>query len=126
MQSGIDVLDDIPGHGNEIKRHEWYSIRLRMWLHRGDPVRWSTPWGTSPASLEDEGTTLLTQVRIDREQLIAGLFYGCEGMRVGGKRTLEIAPHLAYREQGIPGVIPPGALITAELEILSEGFRSCA
>ncbi|MBS0501330.1 MAG: FKBP-type peptidyl-prolyl cis-trans isomerase [Proteobacteria bacterium] len=122
MRSGIDVLADTPGDGSEVQRHEWYSIRLKMWLHRGDPIRWSAPWGTSPATVQDEGTTLLTNVRIDREHLIAGLFYGCEGITVGGKRKLQIAPHLAYREQGVPGVIPPSALLIAELEILGQGL----
>jgi FKBP-type peptidyl-prolyl cis-trans isomerase len=51
--------------------------------------------------------------------LIAGLFYGVDGMRVGGIRRLEIAPHLAYGDRGVPGVIPPGALLNAEIAILS-------
>jgi hypothetical protein len=122
MRSGIDVLEDVPGDGDVIKRHRWYQIALRMWLHRGDAVRWQAPWGTSPAQLEGDGQILRTYVRIDREQLIAGLFYGCEGMRVGGKRTLRIAPHLAYGERGVSGVIPANALITAELVVVVEGF----
>ena len=122
MRSGIDLLADTPGVGSPIKRHNWYQIRLRMWLHRGEPIRWSTVWGTSPARLEDDGATLVTHVRIDREQLIAGLYYGCEGMNVGGKRTLRIAPHLAYREHGVPGVVPENALLTAEIEFVSEGL----
>jgi hypothetical protein len=122
MRSGIDLLADAPGSGSPVERHKWYQIKLRMWLHRGDSIRWSRAWGTSPARLEDDGATLVTHVRIDREQLIAGLFYGCEGMSVGGKRKLRIAPHLAYREQGVPGVIPANALLTAEIEFVSEGL----
>ena len=41
-------------------------------------------------------------------------------MRVGGTRTLRIAPHLAYGERGIPGVIPPNAVLTVEVAVLSE------
>lgn len=122
MRSGIDVLTDIPGEGNPIKRHHWYQIRLRMWLHRGDPIRWPKAWGTSAARLEDDDAILVTHVRIDREQLIAGLFCACEEMNVGGKRKLQIAPHLAYREQGVPGVIPVNALLTAEIEFVGEGL----
>src|SRR5262245_11774319 len=96
MRTGIDLLEDIPGTGSAVKRHSWYQIRLRMWLHRGDAVQWAKPWGTAPAKLEEDGKTLVTYVRIDREQLFAGLFYGCEGMNVGGRRKLRIAPHLAY------------------------------
>ena len=122
MRAGIEVLADTPGTGTPVKRHNWYQIRLKMWLHKGDLVRWSKPWGTSQTKLIDEGETLETCMRIDREQLVAGLFYGCEGMNVGGKRTLRISPHLAFGAQGVPGVVPPNALLIAELEIISEGF----
>ena len=59
-------------------------------------------------------------VHIHRGRLIAGLFYGMQGMHVGGTRTLRIAPHLAYGEQGVPGVIPANALLTVEVAVLSE------
>lgn len=122
MRPGVEVLADVPGGGVPVARHNWYQLRLKMWLRKGDPVRWSTTWGTFPAQLEDNGETLVTHVRLDREQLVAGLFYGCEGMRVGGKRTVRIAPHLAFKEQGVPGVIPPNALLTAEIEVIREGL----
>ena len=70
------------------------------------------------ARLDDNGETLITEVRIDRRSLISGLFYGVEGMRVGGTRRLEIAPHLAYGDRGVPGVVPAGALLTAEITII--------
>jgi FKBP-type peptidyl-prolyl cis-trans isomerase len=50
--------------------------------------------------------------------MMSGLFYGIDGMRVGGTRRLEIAPHLAYGEKGLPGVIPEHALLIAEITIL--------
>jgi FKBP-type peptidyl-prolyl cis-trans isomerase len=68
--------------------------------------------------LEDDGATLLTAVRFDRRDLIAGLFQGIDGMRVGGTRRLSIAPHLAYGEHGLPGLIPGDAVLTAEVTIL--------
>lgn len=52
--------------------------------------------------------------------MFAGLFYGVEGMRVGGTRRLRIAPHLAYREAGMPGIIPPNALLTVEIEVVAQ------
>ena len=92
-----------------------------MWLSRGDPVRWAVPWGlVDRARIEDEGTTLFTTLRVDREFMFAGLFYGVEGMRVGGTRRLRIAPHLAYREAGMPGIIPPNALLTVEIEVVAQ------
>ena len=41
-------------------------------------------------------------------------------MRVGGTRRLEIAPHLAYGDRGVPGIIPAGAVLTAEITIRDE------
>ena len=92
-----------------------------MWLHRGEPVRWEQPWGMiDRARLEDAGATLITDLRIDRENLFAGLFQGIEGMRIGGRRKLRISPHLAYRDKGVPGRIPAHAVIIAEIEFISE------
>ena len=124
LRSGLTLLVDVPGTGEPVRRQHNYQIRLRLWLNRGEPVRWQTAWGLiDVARLEDDGATLITEVRIDRRSLISGLFYGVEGMRVGGMRRLEIAPHLAYGEQGVPGTIPSAAVLIAEIAILEPGRR---
>ena len=41
-------------------------------------------------------------------------------MRVGGSRKLRISPHLAYGENGLPGMIPGNAVLTVEVKILEE------
>lgn len=121
MKSGIKVMSDTPGTGPPVQRHRIYQVRLKMWLNRGEPVKWKSPHGfVDRARLEDEGETLVTDLRIDRENLISGLFYGIEGMCIGGVRTLRISPHLAYGERGVPDIIPAGAVITAEIGIIEE------
>jgi hypothetical protein len=122
LKKGLDLLSEQPGAGRPVRRKAFYRIKLRMWLHRGEPVRWSQPWGLldDGARLEDDGKVLITDVRIDRVFLIAGLFYGIQGMNVGGTRVLQIAPHLGYRGEGVPGVIPADAVLKAELSVLSE------
>ena len=121
MRSGIELLEDLPGEGPPIERRHVYRVRLRMWLNHGDPIRWQTPWGRLDDSmLEDDGHTLITALRVDRHSMFNGLFYGVDGMRVGGTRKLRIAPHLAYGESGVPGVVPPHALLVAEIAILEE------
>jgi len=59
-------------------------------------------------------------MRIDlfKRDCIAGLRRGIEGMRVGGRRKVTISPHLAYGRQGVPGLIPPDAVLKCEIELL--------
>ncbi len=124
-QSGIKLISDAPGDGALIERQHIYQVRLKMWLNQGEPVRWQRPWGMiDRARLEDDGETLITDLRIDRENLFAGLFKGIEGMRIGGRRKLKISPHLAYGEAGIAGRIPSQAVIIAEIEFIEQRVMS--
>jgi len=120
LRSGLTLLADVAGSGEPVQRQRNYIIRLKLWLRKGEPVRWKMAWGrVGVARLEDNGETLVSEVRIDRRSLVNGLFYGVEGMRVGGTRRLEIAPHLAYGERGVADVIPQNAVLIAEITILS-------
>ena len=119
LRSGITLLWDIPGTGELVRRQANYRARLRFWLRDGKAIRWQIPSGpVDVARLESDGEVLVTQIRTSRGQLINGLFYGVEGMRVGGVRKLEIAPHVAYGERGVPGVIPPNETIVVEVEFV--------
>jgi hypothetical protein len=123
LRHGLTVLLDIPGSGEEVRRHRSYTIRLVTWLNIIGATRlvnWTRPPDAVGACrVDDDGSTLITQIRVNRGQLISGLFYGVEGMRVGGLRRLEIAPQMAYGQRGVPGTIPPGAGITTEITILN-------
>ena len=121
LRPGVELLDEVEGRGAPVRRQVIDQVRLRMWLHRGEAVRWSQRWGpVDRASFEDDGRTLQGDLRVDREQMFAGLFYGVQGMRVGGCRRLRVAPHLAYGASGVPGIIPENALLTVEVEVLEE------
>jgi hypothetical protein len=121
MRPGVELLEDALGLGPLVEKKVFYDFRLRMWLSRGDPIRWGKPWGLfDRARIEDDGTTLFTSLRVDREFMFGGLFYGVQGMRVGGARRIRVAPHLAYREAGVPGVVPPNALLIVEVQVLSK------
>ena len=120
MKYGIELLSEQPGDGPAVEQHKLYRIRVKMWLNRGDPVRWERSWGLlAQSDLEDDGATLFTDVRMNRVFLIPGLFYGMDGMRIGGTRRLRIPPSFAFGKTGIPDRIPPNAVITAEVSVLA-------
>lgn len=119
LRSGVVLLVDVPGAGAPVRRQHRYGVQLRWGLGENQPVRWVVASGpVGVGRLEDDGETLMTEILVNRGRVISGVFYGLEGMRVGGMRRLEIAPHLAYGDRGVPGLIPPGATLILEVTVL--------
>jgi len=117
------ILEEIQGDGLLVRRQGTYVMAVRIRLNKGDIIKAANRclFHAIDANLKlhDDGF-FESRIRITRENLIDGIFYAVEGMKVGGYRKVAIAPHLAYREKGIPGVIPENAKIIAELKVLRE------
>ncbi len=114
-------MEENEGDGEEVQRQQNYILAIRVALNKGEIIK--TPNKCLSHSMDnnlrihDDGF-FEHRVRIDRENLISGIFYAVQGMRVGGYRKVSISPHLAYGKEGIPGVIPPNAMINVEIKVL--------
>ncbi|WP_101650253.1 FKBP-type peptidyl-prolyl cis-trans isomerase [Brevibacterium ihuae] len=93
----LEIVDDEIGTGAEAKAGDTVAVHYVGVAH-------ST--GEEFDSSYNRGTPL--EFRLGVGMVIAGWDQGVQGMKVGGRRTLRIPPHLAYGEQGAGGVIAPG------------------
>lgn len=91
------LIDDISvGDGEEAKAGDFVEVHYVGVAYKNGK-QFDASW--------DRDETF--EFRLGAGQVISGWDRGVEGMRVGGRRSLTIPPHLAYGKQGAGGVIGP-------------------
>ena len=106
MRPGVEIDDIVAGTGAEATRDKRVVVALRFSLPDGTELR-DLGFGDRKHTID-----------LYRRDCIAGVRYGIEGMRAGGRRKLTIAPHLAYGKEGLKGHIPPNTPLCCEVELL--------
>lgn len=117
--SGIKLLEETEGVGAPAGKGDRVVYNCRMFLNGGDEV----PLNERQAAYipEDRLRTENGRRFVDHEttvgkrRTIAGIQYALEGMKPGGYRKIRVSPHLAYRAQGLPGLVPPDSVLIIEL-----------
>ncbi len=104
--SGLQYRDLTVGDGTAASQGDTAVVHYTGWLLDG----------TKFDSSVDRGTPF--EFPIGAGRVIRGWDEGVGSMNVGGKRELIIPPDLAYGDRGAGGVIPPGATLKFEVELL--------
>jgi peptidylprolyl isomerase len=105
--TGLGYVEIVEGTGPMPKTGETVSVHYTGWLKSG----------TKFDSSVDRGQPL--EFPIGKGRVIKGWDEGVGTMKVGGKRKLVIPAHLGYGDRGAGGVIPPGATLIFEVELLA-------
>ena len=108
----LQKIDVLQGTGAEARPGP-IRVHYTGWLH--DPSK-ADGHGKKFDSSVDRGQPF--EFPIGQGAVIEGWDRGVAGMQVGEVRELTIAPELAYGERGAGGVIPPGATLVFEVELL--------
>lgn len=106
-ESGLKFYDIVVGDGATPSQGQVVTVHYTGWLEDG----------TIFDSSVERGETFSFALGVGN--VIPGWDEGVASMKVGGKRQLVIPADLAYGEQGSGGVIPPGATLIFEVELIS-------
>jgi len=116
---GLELLDERESTGRAAQKGDRVVYNTRLFLNRGEEVSLNERQAAQlpPDMLRVEGgvTFIDHTIVLGRRRAIAGIEQALIGMKVGGYRKVRISPHLAYREEGVPGLIPPDAVLVVEL-----------
>lgn len=104
--TGLKHQDLKVGDGPEAVSGKTVEVHYTGWLEDG----------TKFDSSLDRGEPF--SFRLGAGEVIEGWDQGVAGMKVGGKRKLTIPPELGYGQEGAGGVIPPGATLVFEVQLL--------
>ena len=105
-ESGLYYQDIVTGEGPAVQAGQTVRVHYTGWL----------PDGTEFDSSRNRNEHL--EVTVGVGNVIPGWDEGLQGMQVGGQRKLVIPPNLAYGDRGAGGVIPPGATLVFDVELL--------
>lgn len=109
----LAITELAPGEGEAIAAGSTAVVHYTGWLF--DPAA-EDGKGTKFDSSVDRGQPFRFPLGAGR--VIGGWDQGVAGMKVGEQRRLLIPPHLGYGSRGAGGVIPPGATLLFDVELL--------
>jgi peptidylprolyl isomerase len=104
--SGLKYFDLLEGTGNTPQANDVVVVHYTGWLEDGTEF---------DSSLDTDNPLVFQYGAPD---MMEGFTEGLATMRVGGQRQIIIPAELGYGEEGAAGIIPPGATLIFEVELV--------
>jgi peptidylprolyl isomerase len=102
---GLNITEVQIGAGRKVVPGDVAVCRCRCTRRKGDLVFASTD--QEPYS-----------IRVGARDSCIGIEYGLIGMQLGGKRLIQVPPHLTYVERKIYPDLPEDAMLIYEIELI--------
>jgi FKBP-type peptidyl-prolyl cis-trans isomerase len=117
--SGLKLLEEREGEGMPANKGDRVVYNSRLFLNKGDEVPLNAKqveYLPKEMFRVEGGITFIDhKTLLGSRQTIAGVEHALMGMKVGGYRKVRISPHLAYRDKGIPDLIPSDAVLICDI-----------
>ena len=107
MENGLIIENQVIGEGAEAQDYNKVVVNYTGTLEDGSVFDSSLNPGRGPFTFT-----------LGVGSVIKGWDLGLKGMKVGGKRKLTIPSGLGYGDKGAGNLIPPGATLIFEVELL--------
>jgi FKBP-type peptidyl-prolyl cis-trans isomerase FkpA len=111
--NSLEVIELKPGAGAPIAAGQQAVVHYTGWLYEASaPEKKGRQFDSSLNSGQP------FRFVVGAGQVIKGWDQGVLGMKVGGRRRLTIPADLGYGESGAGGVIPPGATLVFDVDLV--------
>lgn len=107
------AIERVIGTGTTAARGQFVVIHYEGWVY--DPAA-PDHKGLKFDSTFDRGHALSVLIGVNR--MLTGLDRGILGMKVGGRRTLVVPPHLGYGDRLAYKTVPPNSTLIFEVDLL--------
>jgi FKBP-type peptidyl-prolyl cis-trans isomerase len=111
--TALQSVELAPGSGEPIKPGQRAAVQYTGWLYEASAI---DKKGKQFDSSQGSGQPF--KFTVGAGDVIKGWDQGVAGMKVGERRRLTIPPDLGYGDAGAGGVIPPGATLVFDVELV--------
>ncbi|MGO9716431.1 MAG: FKBP-type peptidyl-prolyl cis-trans isomerase [Steroidobacteraceae bacterium] len=109
----LEIVELRPGTGAALAAGQGAVVQYTGWLYE------ATAPDTKGKQFDSSSSTGQPfRFTVGAGQVIKGWDQGVVGMKVGGSRRLTIPAELAYGDRGAGGMIPPGATLVFDVELV--------